>query len=73
MLCRPLVHLFGHAHQGAQAQLIDGVLFSNASTMLGFVPAWRSQHNHAVVIDIHLPDKSTTQPDDVTNSKCVTS
>jgi len=62
-----LVHLFGHAHQGASAQLIDGVLFSNASMMCGGLPAFSrfSRHNKAVVIDIYLSDKATTQPDNV--------
>jgi len=48
LYCRPLVHLFGHAHHGAKTQLIDGVLFSNAAH-------GPDRRHEAVVIDVCLP------------------
>jgi len=64
VLYRPLVHLFGHAHQGAEAQMIDSILFSNASMRKGDFPVDFSQ---AVVVDVYLPG-NTTEPRD--NNKC---
>ena len=45
--CRPLVHLFGHAHQGSEAMEKQGVLFSNAAQ-------YGHHDSHAIVIDVYL-------------------
>ena len=68
--CRPLAHLFGHAHQGAESQVIDSVLFSNASMRLGDCRPDCSQHKQSAVIDVYLPNKSTQLHSDSSHTFC---
>jgi len=54
--------MFGHAHQGAEVQVIDGIVFSNA--------AMRPERCECVVIDIWLPNESSIPDTAINNEYC---